>query len=44
MEIKIVYKRVTIMDISEIIRRRRDGQDITQISRALGFNRKTVRK
>ena len=40
----MAYKRVTIMDISEIIRRRRDGQDITQISRALGFDRKTVRK
>lgn len=40
----MAYKEITIMDISEIIRRRRDGQNITQISKALGFDRKTVRK
>jgi len=40
----MAYKRITIMDISETIRRRRNGQNITQISRALGLDRKTVRK
>jgi len=44
METKMAYKEVTIMDISEIIRRRQDGQNIAQISRALGIDRKTVRK
>ncbi len=44
MEIIMAYKRITIMDISEIIRRRRDGQKIAQISRALDIDRKTVRK
>jgi len=44
MEIKMAYKKVTNMDISEITRRRRDGHNITQISRALGLDRKTVRK
>ena len=40
----MAYKEITIMDISEIIRRWRDGQKIAQISRALGLDRKTVRK
>lgn len=40
----MAYKEITIMDISEIIRRRRDGQNVTQISKALGLDRKTVRK
>lgn len=44
MEIKMAYKRITIMDISEIIRRRQDGQKIAQISQALSIDRKTVRK
>lgn len=44
MEIKMAYKEIKIMDISEIIRRRQDGQKITQISGALGLDRKTVRK
>lgn len=38
------YKRITIMDVSEIIRRRRDGQKIAHIAHILGHDRKTVRK
>jgi len=37
-------KRITIMDVSEIIRRRRDGQKIAHIASVLGHDRKTVRK
>jgi len=40
----MAYKEIKIMDISEIIRRWRDGQKVTHISQALGFDRKTVRK
>ncbi|MFC1724551.1 IS21 family transposase [candidate division KSB1 bacterium] len=40
----MAYKRITIMDVSEIIRRWEDGQTITQISNMLGYDRKTVRK
>jgi len=38
------YKRVTLMDIWEIIRRWHRGQSIRHIARALGYDRKTVRK
>ena len=40
----MAYKRITIMDVSEIIRRRRDGQKIAHIAHVLGNDRKTVRK
>ena len=40
----MAYKRITIMDVSEIIRRRSDGQKIAHISKILGYDRKTVRK
>src|SRR4030042_5306885 len=44
MEVKMAHKRITIMDISELIRRFRDGQKISHIASALGYDRKTVRK
>src|SRR4030042_4218039 len=44
MEVKMAHKRITIMDISELIRRFRDGQKISHIANALGYDRKTVRK
>ena len=40
----MVFKRITIIDVSEIIRRWQDEQNITQISDVLGYDRKTVRK
>lgn len=40
----MAYKRITQMDISEVIRRWKDGQTITHISKVLGYDRKTVRK
>ena len=40
----MAYKRITIMDVSEIIRRRCDGQKIAHIAQVLGYDRKTVRK
>jgi len=40
----MAYKRITIMDISELIRRFRDGQNISHIASVLGYDRKTVRK
>jgi len=40
----MAHKRITIMDISELIRRFRDGQKISHIASALGYDRKTVRK
>ncbi len=40
----MAYKEITNMDISEIKRRHRAGQNVTQISKALGYDRKTVRK
>lgn len=40
----MAYKEITFMDISEILRRRCAGQNITQIARALHVDRKTVRK
>lgn len=39
----MAYKRITSMDIWEIIRRRHGGQSISHIARALGYDRKTVR-
>lgn len=39
----MAYKRITIMDIWEIIRRRHDKQSISHIARFLGYDRKTVR-
>lgn len=38
------YKRITTMDIYEIIRRWHDNQSITHIANTLDYDRKTVRK
>ncbi|MDP4173956.1 MAG: hypothetical protein Q8933_08310 [Bacteroidota bacterium] len=38
------YNRITTMDITEIIRRRKMGQSVSSISRSLDFDRKTIRK
>jgi len=38
------YNRITTMDISEVLRRHKQGQSISSISKALGYDRKTVRK
>ena len=38
------YKKVVIMELSDIIRRIRDGQSISEISRVTGRDRKTIRK
>lgn len=38
------YKKVGVMDLSEIIRRKRDGQTLSEISRVSGRDRKTIRK
>jgi len=38
------YKRITTMDISEIVRRSKQGQSISSISKTLGYDRKTIRK
>ncbi|MDP4191445.1 MAG: hypothetical protein Q8858_07780 [Bacteroidota bacterium] len=38
------YKRLITMDVTEILRRKRDGQSISEISEALGYDRKTIRK
>ena len=38
------YKEITVMDIYEIIRRWHDQQKITHIAKALGYDRKTVRR
>jgi len=40
----MAYKRINVMDIYEIIRRWHAGQAISEISRALCYDRKTVRK
>lgn len=40
----MAYTRITIMDISEILRRYQDGQKIARIAEALNLDRKTVRK
>jgi transposase len=37
------YKRITVMDMYELLRRRHDGQTISEISRALNRDRKTIR-
>lgn len=41
---KVSYKKVGVMDLSEIIRRKRDGQTLSEISRVSGRDRKTIRK
>ena len=38
------YKKVVVMELSDIIRRIRDGQSISEISRVTGRDRKTIRK
>jgi transposase len=38
------YKEITVMDIYEIIRRWHDQQKIAHIAKALGYDRKTIRK
>ncbi len=38
------YKRILRLEILEVIRRYFDGQNISQISEATGFDRKTIRK
>ena len=38
------YKRITTMDIYEIIRRWHDKQSISHIADVLNYDRKTVRK
>ena len=40
----MAFKEITIMDIWDIIRRCRDGQTVSSIGRALGYDRKTVKK
>ena len=40
----MAFKRITPMDIFELIRRWHSKQTISQISHALGYDRKTVRK
>ena len=40
----MAYKRITLMDIGDIIRRWHDGQSVSHISAVLGYDRKTVRK
>ena len=40
----MAFKRITMLDIFEIIRRWHSDQQIAQISRALDYDRKTVRK
>jgi transposase len=39
----LAYHEISIMDIWEVIRRWHDGQNISQIARALTYDRKTVR-
>lgn len=38
------YNKITTMDISEIKRRIEHGENITSISKSLGYDRKTIRK
>jgi uncharacterized ParB-like nuclease family protein len=40
----VSYKKVVVMELSDIIRRIRDGQSISEISRVTGRDRKTIRK
>lgn len=40
----MAYNKITTMDISEIKRRKDSGENTSSISRALGYDRKTVRK
>lgn len=40
----MAYNRITTMDITEILRRARQGQSISSISKLLGYDRKTIRK
>ena len=40
----MAYKRITVMDIWEIIRRWHNRQSVSHIASALGYDRKTVRK
>ena len=40
----MAYKKITVMDIYEIIRRWHNKQPIRHIAQALGYDRKTVRK
>ncbi len=40
----MAYKRITVMDIWEIIRRWHDRQSLSHIARSLDYDRKTVRK
>jgi hypothetical protein len=42
--VKVSYKKVVVMELSDIIRRIRDGQSISEISRVTGRDRKTIRK
>ncbi len=44
MERDMAFKRITMLDIFEILRRWHHKQSITHISRTLGYDRKTVRK
>jgi transposase len=38
------YKKLITMDVTEILRRKQQGQNISAISKALGYDRKTIRK
>ena len=40
----MAFNEVKIMELKEIIRRRKSGQSISKISKATGRDRKTVRK
>ena len=40
----VSYKKVVTMELSEIVRRIKDGQSISEISRVTGRDRKTIRK
>lgn len=40
----MAYNRITTMDITEILRRIKQGQSISSISKLLGHDRKTIRK
>lgn len=40
----MAYNRITTMDITEILRRIKQGQSISSISKLLGYDRKTIRK
>jgi len=40
----MAFKRITMIDIWDIIRRRHDGQSITAIADVTGYDRKTLRK